>query len=137
MRLVLDTNIVVSAALWGGKPRQVLEEAHGNHVLCFSLSTLQELLAVLQYPKLEPQLARLSFSIEEFLERLIEHAIIIADPPEEQVITDDSSDNKFLACAVACKAQVIVSGDQHLLALKKYEGIPILTAKAAIKKLLV
>lgn len=133
MRLVLDTNVTVSAALWRGAPRQVLEKAHSNHQLCFSLSMLQELERVLQYPKLAPRFSSLSFSLEEFLERLTERAIVIPDPPEEDVIKEDSTDNKFLACAATVGAELIVSGDEHLLMLGMYEDIPIVTPKEAAR----
>ncbi len=135
MRLVVDTNVIVSAALWGGVPRKVLEIAQSNHTLCFSLATFAELERVLNYPKFKKRLQYLSFSIEEFLDRLTEKAIVIANPRELQIIIDDPADNKFLACALACKAKFIISGDAHLLALKQYRRIPILAAKAALKHL--
>jgi putative PIN family toxin of toxin-antitoxin system len=136
MRLVIDTNVVISAALWGGIPRRVLEKAQSEHTLCFSLSMLQELQEVLLYPKFKERLAHLSFSTEAFLARLTEHAIVIANPREKKVIIEDPADNKFLACAVACKAQMIISGDEHLLSLKEYAGIPIRKPQQALRTVL-
>lgn len=137
MRLVVDTNVIISAALWGGVPRQFLQQAHGHHSLCFSVAMLQEIDRVFKYPKFNIRLSRLSFSPEEFLEHLVEDAIIIANPKEEAVIVDDPADNKFLACAIACNAHFIVSGDEHLLSLKKYQHIRIIEAKEALKNLAV
>lgn len=135
MRLVLDTNVIVSGILWGGVPRQILKKAYEQHTPCFSLGTLSELKHVLEYPKFQKQWERLSFSIEEFIERLTERALVIANPPEELVIKEDPADNKFLACATACHAKLIVSGDEHLRALKKYKSILIKTPRQALKLL--
>lgn len=132
---MLDTNVIVSAALWGGVPRQVLEEAYSHHELCFSLRTLQELERVFHYSKFDKRIFRLSFSIDEFLGRLLEKAIVIADPPEEVIITEDPADNTFLVCAVFCGADLVVSGNEHLLALKKYQDIPIVNSQTAKRHL--
>ena len=135
MRVVLDTNVLVSAALWGGAPRQVLEQVHNHHQLCFSLNTLQELERVLTYPKLTGQLSKLSFSTEEFMERLTELALVIPNPPEERIVEPDSSDDMFIACAVACHASLIGSGDEHLLHIGRYQKIEVVTPKKALQKL--
>jgi putative PIN family toxin of toxin-antitoxin system len=73
----------------------------------------QELERVFRYPKFKTRLEQLSFSMEEFVVRLTEHAIVIGNPLEEKIITKDPADNKFLACALACNARFIVSGDEH------------------------
>lgn len=133
MRLVLDTNVIISAVLWGGIPREILEEAKATHSLCFSVATLQELERVFQYPKFKDRLSRLSFSPGEFLLQLTEDSVVIANPKEESVIIDDPADNKFLACAVACNVRFIVSGDEHLLRLKQYKHIQIVDPAKALK----
>lgn len=135
MRLVLDTNVIVSALFWGGIPRNVLEEAQQLHTLCFNEETLIELRAVLTHTKFEKDVLGLSFTIEEFLQRLTEHAIIVNTvSPFLNVIKDDPSDDKFLACARAARADFIVSGDKHLLALKTLRGIPILTPRQSLAR---
>lgn len=135
MRLVLDTNVIISAALWDGTPRQVLEAAHNKHTLCFSLVTLDEIDRVFHYPKLAERLAQLSFSSEEFIKQLLEDATLVSETPEVKLITEDPDDNQFLACAEACNAKLIVSGDTHILALKKFKGISIVPPKTALKQL--
>lgn len=135
MRLVLDTNVVISAALWGGIPRQLLETAYKDHTFCFSLSMLAELDRVLWYPKFAKRITTLRLSPEELLESLTEYALVMKDPSELNVIVEDPADNKFLACAVACGARLIISGDDHLLKLKVYKQIPIVEPKEALKKL--
>ncbi len=126
MRLVVDTNVIILAALWGGVPRQTVEKAIIRHSLCFSLVMLQEIERVFQYPKFKNKLSTVSFSLEEFLARLIEDAVVIANPEEDNIILDDPADNKFLACALACNARYIISGDEHLLRLTEYKHIRII-----------
>ncbi|MBI3255602.1 MAG: putative toxin-antitoxin system toxin component, PIN family, partial [Candidatus Andersenbacteria bacterium] len=120
---------------WGGIPRQLLEIVHRNHTLCFSLSMLAELDRVLRYPKFAKRITTLSLSSEELLERLTEHALVIKDPVELNVIVEDPADNKFLACAVTCGARLIISGDDHLLKLKAYKHIAIVEPKEALNRL--
>lgn len=94
---------------------------------------IEEIYRVFQYPKFAERLGHLNFSVEEFIERLTERAMVIADPPEETVVISDPDDNKFLACAVACGAHLIVSGDEHLLTLKTYQGIAIVSPRVALR----
>ncbi|MGH2398637.1 MAG: putative toxin-antitoxin system toxin component, PIN family [bacterium] len=129
MKLVLDTNTIVSAIGWGGPPRRILLALReGAHTLVTSPDLLQELTAVLRYPKLRP-IARhpLLPEILAWLHRP-EHLIY----PSEQVdaIRVDPADNLVLEVAMAGKADVIVSGDRHILALKQFRGIPVMTAAA-------
>lgn len=135
MKIVIDTNVIVSAALWGGIPRTVLEIAQSEHVLCFSIETLVELKEVFGYPKFAPYLVDLSFSISEFIDRLTEKSVVTPSLKEKtNIIKEDPSDNKFLICAFACQADFIVSGDRHLLKLKEYQGIKIITPKEFVEK---
>ena len=135
MRLVLDTNVLISAIFWGGKPRIVLELATIKHTLCFTKETIGELQEVLGYTKFEPHIRKLSFSIEEFLKSLFENAVIVSDFPQLSVIQEDPSDNKFLACALAAHASFIISGDAHLLRLKHFQKILILSPHEFLKRL--
>ena len=129
MRVVLDTNIIVSAVFWGGVARQAFEIAQGNHILCFTEDTLAELDRILRYPKFAERLNRLDFTITEFIERLTERALILPAPVHPvDIIKDDPDDNKFLACGRDARATIIVSGDKHLLTLKTFEDIKIITA---------
>jgi putative PIN family toxin of toxin-antitoxin system len=114
MTVVIDTNVVLSAILFGGKPRQVLEKAvSGSIELAVSEPLVTELQGVLQRPKfgLSAQLIRTILS--EY------GSIAIWKEPSEHfdVIPDDPSDNHFIDCAVAAKADYLITGDKHLLNL--------------------
>lgn len=130
MKVVLDTNVIISGLFWKGISGKILEDTlQGKYILCFSKSTLSELKQVLAYPKFQSAIKNLSFSVEDFLFVLIQKVIIVSKTPKINFIKSDPSDNKFLACAFSSQANFIVSGDKHLLELKTFQDIPILTPK--------
>ncbi len=130
-RIVLDTNVLISAIVFGGKPRQILDSILSGLVDCsLSSAILNEIKEVLQRPKF-------GFSSEICLHIIEElHAACeLCEPVKKiDVIKSDPDDNRILECAEAAKAQFIVSGDPHLLDLEEYEGILILTPAGFIKK---
>ncbi|MBI3969983.1 MAG: putative toxin-antitoxin system toxin component, PIN family [Chloroflexi bacterium] len=128
MKVVPDTNTIISGIGWDGPPRRILMALReGIHRLVTSPDLLDELTRVLTYPKLKPLAAHPSLPVVlEWLHRP-EHLVF----PDQRldVIAQDPADNRVLEAAVAGRADVIVSGDRHLLAHKEYEGIPILSAR--------
>ncbi len=121
-RVVLDTNVLVSAILFGGPPRNVLDLAISGTIHCsLSPPILDELRDVLCR-------AKFGFSLEQSL-RVIEElhaACDVVDPGDRvRVLTSDPDDNMILECAVSANAAFIVSGDRHLLDLGQYKGIVI------------
>lgn len=135
MNLVLDTNVLISAFIWGGTPRQVLEYAYRNHTLCFTDETLRELKTVLEYPHLKSELGKTGYTINEIVNTLTEKAIIKQTVPWHKiVIQEDPSDDLFLDCALTYRASHIISGDRHLLKLEKYQNVLIVTPKQFLKR---
>jgi len=122
-RIVLDTNVLVSALGWRGAPYEIVRRCHaGEHRLLISPEILSELERVLRYPKLKLTADR----IDAYLEQLTELVELIRPAIEISAITADASDNRILECALAGRADIIVSGDSHLLDLRTFEGISIL-----------
>jgi uncharacterized protein len=124
-RIVLDTNIFVSMVL-GGQVGKINDEWRaGKFTLVVSEEIVSEYLDVLQRPKLHLK----SRTIAAVVSRVYRKAEFVT--PEEKifVVLADTTDNKFIEAAVAGKTDCIVSGDQHLLDLKEYQSIPILTAR--------
>lgn len=124
-KIVLDTNILISAFGWPGKPRKIFRKVlDQKYILVESKETLTELRKVLDYPKF-------GFDSERkirFLALVTAVAELVGVKPEFDVIKADPSDNKFLDLAVAAKADYIVSGDRHhLLQLKEFREIKIVT----------
>ena len=125
-KVTLDTNILISALGWDGKPRRVFEKVLSDEIeLIISEEQFEELCEVLDYP-------RLNFTEEEkdrFKSLIIGVATLIKPSEKINVIKQDPDDNMILEAAVAGQANYIVTGDPDLLVLKEFRGIRILTAK--------
>lgn len=136
MRLVLDTNAAVSALLWHGTPGKLIDAAQSKTVFLFtSAPLLAELRGVLGRDKFAKQLEARGLSVEEVFDGYAALATIVTPAIISPTIARDSTDDVVLATALAAQADAIVSGDAHLLDLKKYHGIPILTAAETIARI--
>lgn len=137
MRIVLDTNVLISAFLWQGAPKEifVLAEKH-TIAICATRETLEEFERVLSYPKFKTHLDLIGKTptqiTDEFAEIVEYYPSIKFSTPQ---IQDDPSDDNFLSCALSARASFIVSGDKHLLRLKRFRKIPILSPDEFLKKL--
>lgn len=137
MRLVVDTNTIVSGSLWQGPPARLISAALGGQARMFlSLPMLLELRETLQLPKFAARLAGRGETAESLTERFRAacHETVpsqITAPAELR----DPDDIHVLACAVAAEADAIVTGDNDLLSLKSFDGIPILKVREALEKL--
>ena len=132
MRVVADTNILVSAVLFGGPPEQVfLAGLRGEIQLLLSLPLLKEFEKVLKEKfKLSIHLVR------EITEGVREVAEIVEVSSHIRAISYPDEDNRVLECAVDGKADFIVTGDtRHILPLKEYGGIKILSPSEFLKHL--
>ena len=127
-RIVLDTNIFVSMALGGHVGKINDEWRAGKFILVVSEDIVSEYLEVLQRPKLHLK----SHTIATIVNRVYRKAEFVAPEEKILVVLADTSDNKFIEAAIKGKTDYIVSGDKHLLELKEYESIPIITAREFI-----
>ncbi|MDQ3004532.1 MAG: putative toxin-antitoxin system toxin component, PIN family [Chloroflexota bacterium] len=125
MRVVLDTNIFISAIL-GGRLRVIIDEwKAGKFTLIITDAIAREYIDVIKRPrfKIPPG------EIVATTDYLLQTAEFVTPEEEITVIVADLTDNKFLEAAVAGKVNFIVSGDDHVLELKSFREIPILTAR--------
>ena len=131
-KAVLDTNIVASALLFGGEPARLTALSQNGQIEWLaSAAIIQEYTRVLAYPKFSLTEAEIRELLNEDILPFIT-AVRVGKVPA--VIRQDPSDDHFLACALAGKADVVVSGDHHLLDLGAYHGIPIVNAKTFLKE---
>lgn len=132
MRVVVDTNLIVSRALVPhGIPAQILTAWRDDAFeLLVSEPILVEYQRVLSYGRLRAKHQRDDQQIAEIIEEIREFAVLVEPTRIITAIEEDPDDNKFLECAVAGGAAVIVSGDPHLLSLGAYEDIAILRPSA-------
>jgi putative PIN family toxin of toxin-antitoxin system len=135
MRLVVDTNVLVSAFLWQGTPGRLIELAEEMECMLFTSRILiDELAEVLQRKKLAKQVQATGLTVAQMLrnyQRL--STTVTARRLAQQVSRDADDDDAVLACALAAQADLIVSGDADLLVLKQFQGIRIVTAAQAVK----
>lgn len=133
-RWVVDTNVLVSAFLWKGTPGRVIELAADKEVQLFtSRALLDELAATLAKKKLTKYVTATGLTAEEMLANYRRIAKLVTARQLEQQVSRDADDDAVLACALAARADLIVSGDDDLLVLKSFNGIPIFTAAQATK----
>jgi len=129
VKVVLDTNIVVSGLLWGGRPRHILDLAReGSFSLYTSTALVAELDDVLTRPKFAARLARVHGGAKILSEGYLALAETVEPTYTPHVVTADPDDNLVLACVLAADANYVVSGDRHLLDPGSYEDVPILNA---------
>lgn len=137
MRLVLDTNVVASGLLWEGTPARLIDAAQADEVeLLTSRALLAELARILRRTKFRKAIAASGLTLDELVLGYADLATIVDPPPIAPTILNDPDDDHVLACAVAAQADLIVSGDTHLLNLKAYQSIPTVTPAEALTRLL-
>lgn len=132
MRVVLDTNILISAFISAkAAPAQVFDLwQEGQLEIVTSQAALDELSRVLTYPRIRSRLRYSDEQILRFLQLLREYAVFLEELPVVKTIVADPDDDKFLALAEASNASYVISGDDHLLSLGMHKDIQIVTAAA-------
>jgi hypothetical protein len=132
VRVVLDTNVVVSAYLVPtGKPARILSLARqGKLDVCLSEEILREIRRTLLRPKLQRIHKSAPQEIDRFLQAFAEVVDLVPGTMEVDEVNDDPDDNKVLACALEGKADFVVSGDHHLTDIGSFRGIPIVKPDA-------
>lgn len=135
MRLVLDTNVVVSGLPWDGSPRQLLQLGRGERVRLFtSAPLLAELTGVLLRPKFEPKIAASRFSVDQLVDLYAELAALVQPTPVPR-IAPDPDDDVAIGTALSAKADFLVTGDAALLNVPEYEGGRVVSVVEALQNL--
>jgi len=132
-RYVLDANVIVSALLFPTSvPGQAFFEARQRGDLILSPEAVKEVAEVLRRPKFDRYV--LPEERDQFLATLIRQAIVV-QPSESIRVCRDPKDDKWLELAVCGNAALVISGDDDLLTLEKYQGIPMMKPAAFIQSL--
>ena len=138
LRVVIDTNVIVSGIISRkGAPAEILNAWRERHfLLLISPAIVAEVRSVLGYPRIREKYTLSDQEIDQMISLLEHDAMLvpgIADVAGS--LPADSQDEMFLACAVDGGADVIVSGDHHLLDLGEYQDIPIIKARRFLEQL--
>ncbi len=132
MKVVVDTNVVISGVFFGGNPGRVLEAWRDGDVdLVVSPEVLQEYRRVGE--RLEEKFP--GVSLAPFLALVVANATIVESDPLPSPVSRDPNDDPFIACALAGGCDAIISGDRHLLELGGYEGIEMLTPRQLLDRI--
>lgn len=135
IKIVIDTNVFISGFLWKGNPAKIFGLARKGEIkICVSEEIIEEFEKVLSYPKFQSRLRLIEKTAEKIIEEFLE--IVKLYPSAKlprPVIIEDPPDDKFLACAITSQASFIASGDKHLLKLKQFRGISIVSPKEFLK----
>ena len=135
MRLVLDTNVVLSALLWRGSPYHLLEaiRQHGAVRLFTSAAPVTELAEVLNRPFAAKRLALLERTALEMVADYLVVADLVVPSAVPRVVTPDADDDHVIAACVAAQADLLVSGDRHLLVIGQHQATRIVTPAEALR----
>lgn len=132
MRIVCDTNILISGILFGGKPREILHLCSSGTLDNFiSSDILKEVEEVL----LRPKFGLHNEQVYEIIQLFRNTFTLVTPESRLSVITADPDDNRILEAARTAKAKAIISGDAHLLDLAIWNNIPVVSADTFIKKI--
>jgi putative PIN family toxin of toxin-antitoxin system len=133
VRIVADTNTVLSGLLWQGPPRQIIDQARAGAVtLHTSLVLLAELAEVIGRGKFTRRILRANISAARLVEDYRRLAVLVEPQPLPAPVSRDPDDDHVLACALAAEAALVVSGDDDLLSLGTFRDSRILTAREAL-----
>jgi len=124
MRIVLDTNIFISGIFWKGASNKVLMNwKEGKFTLVTSLETILEIIKVLKDFKIKLS----EDMIKELVDLIVQNSIIVEPKEKIDIVKDDPNDNIFIETAVAGNVDYIITQDNHLLKIKEFNGIRIIT----------
>lgn len=129
-KIVLDTNVWVSALLWGGKPAALIKAAEESKVSVFaSESIVGEISHVLTYPKLARIYQAEGLRFEELIAAVLKVVKFVEVDKKVDVVAEHPADDKFVECALTAGAEYVVSGDKHLLNLGNYRKIRVVSVR--------
>ena len=125
LRVVIDTNVLVSALLFGGTTGRIVSFWKGRLITAlFSKETFQEFSLALRYPKFALTEEEIRDIVEEEVLPFFE---VVKVKEKIKGICSDPDDDKFLSCGIAGAAEFIVTGDRHLLAVKEFRSVRIIS----------
>ena len=133
MKVVVDTNVFISGVFFTGPPHQILDAwRRGSVQIVMSPEILTEyrdtgIELTAHFPEIE---------LEPWLELLAVKSILVEAPPLEEQVCTDPDDDKFLACALAGRVSIVVSGDKALLRTSGYKRLRVLTSRSFVDQYL-
>lgn len=133
MRVVIDTNVFMPGVFFSGPPYQILEAWRDGEITIVTSSEILE-----EYRRAGEHLSKShpGINIESILALLTVQAEIVSAPNLREQVCENIDDDKFLACALAAKCEIIVSGDKLLRKVSGYRGIRVLAPRQFLEEIL-
>jgi len=136
MKITVDTNILVSATFWNGASERIISKAEAKEFrLVLSNDIIKEYSRVLDYKEIKDKIKDNKLETKRTIKKLELLSTIVKPKTRVKIITEDPDDDMVLECAREGKVDYLISNDKHLLKLKKFEDIPILTPEDFLKKI--
>jgi hypothetical protein len=136
LRVVLDTNVLISGLVWRGLPGQAVQAASQSRcLLLLTDSLLQELRVTLVRPKFTQRIEASGNTVSDLIAEVVQASLFVEPTLVPDNAVRDPKDRQVLACAVGGQADCIVTGDADLLTLVSYEAIPIWTVTYFLRQL--
>ena len=133
MRIVLDTNVLMSGIFFGGAPGNILHAWQAGQItLAVSPEIIEEYIATAEVLSARYE----SIPLEPILALIAKHSELWQSPPFAEQVSSDPDDDKFLACALASGAECVVSGDKALRRVSGYRNIRVLSPRQFVDTLL-
>ena len=136
MKVVLDTNVLVSGTFWTGKSFEIIKllELKGLGLI-LSKELIDEYNETINSEEIIDKIENKNLIVNEIIKKIISEAEIVEPSQKFEVVKGDPDDNKILECAVEGKADFIVSQDSHLLKLREFHGIRIMSPEEFLEML--
>ena len=124
LKLVLDTNTIISAFFWEGNEAELFRKIEqGKAKLYITSEILKEVEEVIKRPKFDRVMKNAGLTPDQIMQKIVSLSHLVIAPKITVKVCRDEKDNKFLECAKSAKADYLISGDEDLLSLKEYNGI--------------
>ena len=130
MKVTVDTTVLISATFWYGASDKIIAKVERKEIqLMLSRDIIKEYAKVLDYKEIKDKILNKNLEMKRSINKIISLSTIVEPIEKLNIVKDDLDDNKILECAKTGKVNYIISQDEHLLKLKEFGGIKILTPK--------
>ena len=134
MKIVIDTNVFISATFWSGASDQVVSKVESKEIgLVLSKDIIKEFSKVLNYDEIKNKIKDKDLVMKYAVNKIVFISEIVDIPRKLKIVKDDPDDDKFIETAVEGRADYIVTNDKHLLNVKEIEGVKIVKPDEFLK----
>jgi len=134
MKLTLDTNVLISATFWFGVSDKIIKKIESEEAeLILSEDIIKEFSEVLEYEEIQEKIKNKNLEMKYTINKIISISKIVIPKEKFNIVREDSDDNKILECAYEGKVDYIITYNKHLLKLKEFKKIKIITPEQFLK----